>query len=77
MAKKSLRNRLNQKCPLSGNACINCSLYRGRHFNLCFQDHYRGNSLKGTGPLKSMGYLAAARIVKCDQGSTGYLANKS
>jgi len=52
------------KCPLSRRSCINCSLYRGRHFNLCFQDHYRGDNRKGTGPVRSMGYLAAARIVK-------------
>ena len=59
------------KCPLSGGACVNCSLYRGRHYNLCFQDHYQGNDRKGTGPVKSMGYLAAARIVKCTPGVTG------
>jgi hypothetical protein len=52
------------KCPLSGRACINCSLYRGRHYNLCFQDNYRGDNRKGTGPVRSMGHLAAARIVK-------------
>jgi len=33
-------------------------------FNLCFQDHYRGDSRKGIGPVRSMGYLATARIVK-------------
>ena len=65
------------KCPLSGKACINCSLYRGRHFNVCFQDHYRGDSTKLTGPLKSMGYPAAAKIVKCDQCSTGFLVVNS
>lgn len=52
------------KCPLSRKGCINCSLYRGRHYNLCFQDHYRDDSTKGTGPVRSMGYLAASRIVK-------------
>jgi len=52
------------KCPLSARACINCSLYRGRHYNLCFQDHYRGDNRKGTGPIRSMGYLAASRVVK-------------
>ena len=69
--KKNARSLI--KCPLSGKACINCALYRGRHFNLCFQDHFRGDDRKGTGPLMSMGYLAAARIVKCEQCSTGYL----
>jgi hypothetical protein len=56
------------KCPLSGKACINCAIYRGRHFNVCFQDHYRGDSTKGTGPLISMGYPAAARVFKRDAG---------
>ena len=61
------------KCPISEKACINCALYRGRHFNLCFQDHYGEDNKKGTGPLKSMGYPATAHVVKCDKCSTGYL----
>jgi len=73
MVKKSLNKSANGKCPISGHACINCSLYRGKHFNVCFQDHYRGDDSKGTGPLKSMGYPAAAKIVKCESCSTGFL----
>jgi len=73
MAKKISKKVVNVKCPISGNACINCSLYRGKHFNLCFQDHFGGDSTKLTGPLVSMGYPATARIVKCDNCSTGYL----
>ncbi|MDR1727149.1 MAG: hypothetical protein LBT74_04365 [Acidobacteriota bacterium] len=53
------------KCPISRRACINCSLYRGRHFNLCFQEHYRGDGAKGTGPVKCMGSVAVTRVVKC------------
>ena len=73
MAKKDLKRNLNIRCPISGCACINCSLYRGKHFNLCFQDHFAGDSAKGTGPLFSMGYLATARVVKCDGCSTEYV----
>jgi hypothetical protein len=73
MAKKTVKNAPNQKCPISGLACINCSLYRGKHFNMCFQDHYRGDNAKLTGPLISMGYPAAAEIVKCENCETGYL----
>jgi hypothetical protein len=73
MVKKSVKNSANVKCPISGHGCINCSLYRGKHFNQCFQDHYRGDSSKGTGPLLSMGYPASAKIVKCESCSTGYL----
>lgn len=65
------------KCPFSGRACINCAVYRGRHFNLCFQDHYRGDGSKGTGPLRSMGYLATARIVKSGPETTGSSAVNS
>jgi hypothetical protein len=54
----------NMRCPISGKACITCAIYRGRHFNLCFNDHYRGISNKGTGPLISMGYPASALIVR-------------
>jgi hypothetical protein len=75
MAKRSMSKGMNLKCPISGNACINCALYRGRHFNVCFQDHFRGDNAKGTGPLKSMGFPATARIVKCDSCSSGYLIN--
>jgi hypothetical protein len=73
MAKKSTKKVVNQKCPISGYACINCSLYRGKHFNLCFQDHFGGDEKKLTGPLKSMGYPASAQIVKCENCSSGYL----
>jgi hypothetical protein len=73
--RKSAKN--NVRCPLSGKACINCALYRGKHFNVCFQDHYGGDSTKLTGPLTSMGFPAAAKIVKCDQCATGYLVVNS
>jgi hypothetical protein len=29
-------------CPFSGKYCKECSLYRGRHYFLCFKDKYRG-----------------------------------
>jgi len=64
MSKRRLENCVSLKCPISGFACINCSLYRGRHFNLCFQDHFRGDDSKGTGPIMSMGYLASGGVVK-------------
>ena len=61
------KNNMNTtKCPISGKGCINCPLYRGKHFNQCFQDHYRGDDSKMTGPLFSMGYPASGAIVKCD-----------
>jgi hypothetical protein len=29
-------------CPLSGNLCKDCAIYRGRHYFLCFVEEYRG-----------------------------------
>jgi hypothetical protein len=29
-------------CPFSGKLCRECALYRGRHYFLCFEKHYRG-----------------------------------
>ena len=29
-------------CPFSGRLCEECSLYRGRHYFLCFCEKYRG-----------------------------------
>jgi hypothetical protein len=32
-------------CPISKNPCIDCAIYRGRHFYLCFSKEYHGVSL--------------------------------
>jgi hypothetical protein len=31
-------------CPISGTACIECGIYRGRHYYLCYSQNYRGTS---------------------------------
>jgi len=74
MAKNNMKTN---KCPISGKGCINCPLYRGRHYNQCFQDHYGGDDSKGTGPLFSMGYLASGAIVKCDTCESEYILKDS
>lgn len=28
-------------CPFTGGRCVECSLYRGRHYNLCFSEHFQ------------------------------------
>jgi hypothetical protein len=28
-------------CPFTGGQCVECSLYRGRHKNLCFYAHFQ------------------------------------
>jgi hypothetical protein len=33
----------NMLCPFSGKLCQECPLYRGRHYYLCFNQHYRGH----------------------------------
>ena len=30
-------------CPFSGQLCEECPIYRGRHYNLCFDKKYRGH----------------------------------
>jgi hypothetical protein len=30
------------RCPFNGKLCIECHLYRGRHYYLCNCEHYRG-----------------------------------
>lgn len=31
-------------CPISRTACIECAIYRGRHFYLCYSAAYKGSS---------------------------------
>lgn len=31
-------------CPISGGACIECAIYRGRHYYLCYSKSFRGTS---------------------------------
>ena len=30
-------------CPFSGRRCVECPLYRGRHYFLCFSKYYNEN----------------------------------
>jgi len=32
--------KLKMLCPISKTACIDCPIYRGRHFYLCFSNGY-------------------------------------
>ena len=34
--------KIKMMCPFSGRLCQDCSLYRGRHYYLCFCGRYRG-----------------------------------
>ena len=36
-------------CPFTGKLCRECSLYRGRHYYLCFSKKYRGHLEKSEG----------------------------
>ncbi|MCX7857258.1 MAG: hypothetical protein N2513_04675 [Deltaproteobacteria bacterium] len=31
-------------CPISGSVCIECPIYRGRHYYLCISGEYRVDS---------------------------------
>jgi hypothetical protein len=33
-------------CPISKGMCVDCSIYRGRHYYLCFSKGYHGSFLK-------------------------------
>lgn len=35
-------------CPFSEKACKKCGAYRGRHYFLCYCEHYRGYVKPGT-----------------------------
>jgi hypothetical protein len=37
--------RLKMTCPISKGACVECAIYRGRHFYMCFSKEYHGVSL--------------------------------
>jgi hypothetical protein len=34
--------KTNMICPFSGELCVECPQYRGRHYYLCFAKKYRG-----------------------------------
>lgn len=34
-------------CPFSGELCVECPQYRGRHYYLCFAKKYRGYLIDG------------------------------
>lgn len=38
--------KLKMLCPISKTACIDCPIYRGRHFYLCFSNGYQKASLE-------------------------------
>ena len=31
-------------CPITGTPCVECAIYRGRHYYLCYSQAYRGSS---------------------------------
>jgi hypothetical protein len=37
--------KVKMSCPISKGPCVDCAIYRGRHFYLCFSKEYRGVTL--------------------------------
>ena len=37
--------KVKMSCPISKGPCVDCAIYRGRHFYLCFSKEYHGVSL--------------------------------
>jgi hypothetical protein len=46
-------------CPFSGKLCRECSIYRGRHYYLCFCQQYRGYVAKSEPASKANGPVSA------------------
>ena len=49
------------RCPFNDKLCVECTLYRGRHYYLCNCEHYRGyikpkNKVITDGKLESAGF---------------------
>jgi hypothetical protein len=49
------------RCPFNDKLCVECTLYRGRHYYLCNCEHYRGyikpkNKVITDGKLESVGF---------------------
>jgi hypothetical protein len=37
--------RVKMICPITKGPCVECAIYRGRHFYMCFSKQYHGVSL--------------------------------
>ena len=42
-------------CPFSKNLCRECTVYRGRHYYMCFHKEYRGYLGKQHGYMQKWG----------------------
>jgi hypothetical protein len=57
------------RCPFNDKLCIECTLYRGRHYYLCNCEHYRGyikpkNKVITDGKLESAGFDNIKRLLE-------------
>ncbi len=46
-------------CPITKGPCVECAIYRGRHFCMCFSREYQGASL-GIGQIEELKALYKA-----------------
>jgi hypothetical protein len=37
--------KIKMVCPITKGPCVECAIYRGRHFYMCFSKEYQGVSL--------------------------------
>jgi hypothetical protein len=42
-------------CPISRGVCVDCAIYRGRHYYLCFAPKYRINAAGPEAPTEECG----------------------
>ena len=57
------------RCPFNDKLCIECTLYRGRHYYLCNCEHYRGyikpkDKVITDGKLESAGFDKIKEVVR-------------
>jgi hypothetical protein len=45
--------RATMACPISKGACVECAIYRGRHYYLCYSPKYRGQTMESEGREQS------------------------
>ncbi len=52
--------KVKMACPISGGVCVECAIYRGRHYYLCFAPKYRGHAGAPPAPTEKPGKQAGS-----------------
>jgi hypothetical protein len=52
--------KVKMACPISRGVCVECAIYRGRHYYLCFASKYRSNAQESEYPTVGGGKQAGS-----------------